>query len=43
MVIACHVAGDMDGFVAMMNEKAAQLGMENSSFANPSGLNDDNH
>lgn len=43
MVIACHVAGDMDGFVAMMNERAAQLGMKNSSFANPSGLNDDNH
>ncbi len=43
MAIACYVAGDMDGFVAMMNKKAAQLEMKNSSFANPSGLNDDNH
>lgn len=43
MVIACHVAGSEDEFVALMNEKAAALGMKNSSFANPSGLNDDNH
>ena len=43
MAIACHVAGDMDSFVDMMNEKAAQLGMVDSSFANPSGLNDDDH
>lgn len=43
MVIACHVAGDEAGFVAMMNEKAKELGMTNSSFANPSGLNDDGH
>lgn len=43
MAIACYVAGDVDGFVAMMNEKAAQIGMKNSSFANPSGLNDDHH
>ena len=43
MVIACHTAGSEDEFVARMNEKAVQLGMEDSSFANPSGLNDDNH
>lgn len=43
MAVACHTAGSMEGFVALMNEKAAQLGMEDSSFANPSGLNDDDH
>lgn len=43
MAIACHVAGDMETFVGMMNEKARELGMNNSSFANPSGLNDENH
>lgn len=43
MAIACHTAGSMEEFVALMNERARQLGMEDSSFANPSGLNDDNH
>ena len=43
MVIACHLAGSEEAFAALMNEKAAQLGMKNSSFANASGLNDDNH
>ena len=43
MAIACHVAGSEADFVALMNEKAAELGMNNSSFANPSGLNDDKH
>ena len=43
MSIACHVAGSEADFVALMNQKAAELGMKDSSFANPSGLNDDNH
>ena len=43
MAIACHTAGDVETFVALMNEKAVKLGMKDSSFANPSGLNDDNH
>lgn len=43
MAIACHTAGSEADFVARMNEKAAQLGMDDSSFANPSGLNDDEH
>lgn len=38
--IARHVGGDVDTFVRMMNEKAAQLGMTNSSFQNPSGLDE---
>ena len=43
MSVACHIAGSEADFVALMNQKAAELGMKNSSFANPSGLNDDNH
>lgn len=40
--LAEHVAGSREKFVEMMNEKVAELGCENSNFANPSGLNDDN-
>lgn len=41
--LACHVAGDCDSFVRLMNEKAEELGMENSSFANPHGLDAEDH
>lgn len=41
--VAWHCAGDMDTFVEWMNQCAVDLGMENSSFANPSGLNADDH
>lgn len=43
MAIACHVAGDVEHFVALMNRKAWELGMEDTSFANPHGLNQENH
>lgn len=39
--LAEHVAGSREAFVAMMNEKAASLGCQESHFANPSGLNDE--
>lgn len=42
-VIAEYIAGDITGFVAMMNEKAQELGMKNTHFANPHGFHDDNH
>lgn len=35
--------GGLPKFVALMNEKAAHLGMVNSSFANPNGLDEENH
>lgn len=41
--LAEHVAGSMDAFADMMNEKAQELGCTNSHFANPSGLNNENH
>ena len=42
-ILAETVAGDVDTFVARMNERAAQLGCENTHFANAHGLHDDNH
>lgn len=36
-------AGGLTPFVAMMNEKAAALGMAHTSFANPNGLDADGH
>ncbi|WP_285874789.1 D-alanyl-D-alanine carboxypeptidase family protein [Halalkalibacter oceani] len=40
VAIAEHVAGSLEGFVFLMNEKASQLGMTNTSFQNPHGLDD---
>lgn len=40
VAIAEHVGGSVEGFVLLMNQKAEQLGMENTSFANPHGLDD---
>ena len=38
--IADYVGGDIDKFVEMMNNKAKEIGMKNSKFNNPSGLDD---
>lgn len=41
--IAEHIGGSIDGFVEMMNERAVELGMENTRFANPNGLDASGH
>ena len=41
--IAVHLGGSLEGFAALMNEKAEALGATNSHFVNPHGLSDDNH
>lgn len=38
VVIAEHIGGSVEGFADMMNEKAASLGMENTYFITPNGL-----
>ena len=38
MAIAEHVGGSMEGFAEMMNEKAKDIGCENSWFITPNGL-----
>ena len=41
--MAEFVGGTYDNFISMMNEKAAELGMEDTHFANPHGLHDEDH
>ncbi|WP_121662640.1 D-alanyl-D-alanine carboxypeptidase family protein [Metabacillus litoralis] len=44
VAIAEHVGGSLEGFVVMMNQKAEEIGMTNTEFANPHGLDDhENH
>ena len=38
VTIARGVSGSIDAFVELMNEKASSIGMKNSAFNNPSGL-----
>ncbi len=38
LVIAKYVGGNVDHFVEMMNNKASEIGMKNSTFNNPHGL-----
>ncbi|MCR5742512.1 MAG: TIGR01906 family membrane protein [Lachnospiraceae bacterium] len=41
--LAEAVSGSMEDFVALMNERAGELGCVNTNFANPSGLHDNLH
>jgi D-alanyl-D-alanine carboxypeptidase len=40
VAIAEHVGGSVEGFVFLMNQKAQEIGMSNTHFANPHGLDD---
>ena len=42
-VLAEAVSGDVATFVALMNQRAAELGMEDTHFANTHGYHDPNH
>ena len=42
-VLAEAVSGDVASFVELMNQRAAELGMEDTHFANTHGYHDDNH
>lgn len=41
--VAEHVAGSLDEFAEMMNQKAAELGCENTHFVNANGLPAEDH
>ncbi len=41
--LACTVGGGEAAFAQLMNEKAAELGLENTSFRNPHGLDEEGH
>ncbi len=41
--VAEHYAGSIPAFIEMMNERAAELGMNNTHYVNAHGLHDSNH
>ena len=41
--LAEHVAGSLDAFVSMMNDRAAKIGCTDTHFCNPSGMPDSEH
>ena len=41
LAIANYVGGDVESFVKMMNEKADEIGMKNTTFNNPHGLDEE--
>lgn len=43
MAMAEHIAGTEEAFVKMMNEKAKELGMNDTTFKNCHGLDEDGH
>ena len=43
VAVAEHVGGSVEGFVERMNDTALELDMEDTSFANPNGLDDEAH
>lgn len=43
IALAVYIAGSEEAFVKLMNDRAIQLGMENTNFNNSSGLPTENH
>jgi len=41
--LAKHISGSVEEFAKLMNEKAKELGAEDSNFVNPNGLSVENH
>lgn len=43
LALACHTSGSVSEFVKLMNHKASELGMKNTHFENPHGLDGSKH
>lgn len=43
VALAEYIGGSVENFVTMMNEKVSELGLENTHFVNPHGLDAENH
>ena len=43
VALALHAGGTVDGFVEKMNQKAKELGLNQTSFKNPNGLPQEGH
>ena len=41
--LAEHISGSLEAFADLMNQRAKELGAENTNFKNPHGLNDPEH
>ena len=43
VALAEYVAGSEEEFVKLMNQKAKELGLKNTTFKNPTGLDEEGH
>lgn len=43
VAIAEHIGGDLSQFVKLMNQRARSLGLQDTTFKNPSGLTEEGH
>ena len=43
VLFAKAISGSVEDFAKLMNEKAAELGCQNTNFVNPSGLHEEDH
>ena len=43
IMISTYISGSEESFVKLMNQKAKEIGMKNTHFVTPSGLDDDEH
>lgn len=41
--LAIHISGSVEEFANLMNQKAKEIGCQNSNFTNPSGIHNENH
>ena len=41
--VGIHIGGTIENFANIMNQKAKEIGALNTSFANPHGLDNENH
>ena len=43
VALACEVSGSVEAFAELMNQKAKELGLKDTHFTNPHGLDDEKH
>lgn len=43
VAIAIHISGSVEAFAELMNETARRIGVKNTNFKNPNGLDEDGH
>lgn len=43
VALAEYISGNVEDFSKVMNEKAKEIGLKNSNFTTPNGLDDENH